>query len=871
MGEVHKAHDARLNRDVAVKTCLLGVDATPEGRARFEREARAVAALSHRHICTVYDVGSHDGLDYLVMEYLEGETLAVRLTRGPLPLDEALRHARQMAEALAAAHAAGIVHRDLKPQNVMLTASGVKLFDFGLARRQPLAAETGAGVTATELTRAGSLVGTVPYMAPEQVEGGAVDQRADLFAFGAILFEMVTGRRAFPGDSAASVITAIMRDTPPAPSSLAPLLPGSLDRIVAACLAKDRDARWHCAHDLRQQLEWLEGGDGTSGAALPARPSRPWVWALGAAAIVAAVAAAWNVWPRRQPSTPGERSIALRIDPPDGTTLDVASGPPMPQLALSPDGQRIAFIATSREGRQRLYMRQLDSQAAEAVAGTEGAMFPFWAPDNRTVAFFTVTDLMTVDDSGERPRVVVKLGNPRGGTWITAHDLIVAGGPKGALFRVAASGGTLEELVAPDSPSRRFAWPTAIPGQPWLLVSTLDMKSPVSGASVSVRSLNGAFARELLQADAAPTFAPPDTLLILRSGIVFAQTFDPVSATLTGAPRRLIDGVAYVRPSGSVALAASARGDVAHVQAHQSGAGALTWWSRTGQRLGTLGPEGEYSGPALSRDNRFVSVRRTLSEGPLDTNKGGVGSDLFILNVDCGASTRFTFDEPPDSSPVWDPSGRALAFSSLRQGLDDLWVKPVGAGGVERLILAGPAIPTDWSSDGRAIIFQRALDGWQFGVGTVSPAAPHTVAMLVDTPFLEVQGRLSPDGRWLAYASNESGGFEVYVQPIPPDGRRYPVSIGGGSEPSWRGDGKELFYLTPDGMLMSVAVTLGDEFRTSPPEALFRLDVPPLSLPYRSRIAVSQDGQRILAIGGAPAPKASIQVQLNWRQREKTQ
>ena len=826
MGEVHKAHDARLNRDVAVKTCLLGVDATAEGRARFEREARAVAALSHRHICTVYDVGSHDGLDYLVMEYLEGETLAARLTRGALALDEALRHARQMAEALAAAHAAGIVHRDLKPQNVMLTASGVKLLDFGLARRQPLAAETGAGVTATELTRAGSLVGTVPYMAPEQVEGGAVDQRADLFAFGAILFEMVTGRRAFPGDSAASVITAIMRDTPPAPSSLAPLLPESLDRIVAACLAKDRDARWHCAHDLGQQLEWVTLQAETPRGAAVSGPSRRGWWALAAAGAILLVALTASLLVRSQQVLPttGERTISLRIEPPDGTTLVVTSGPPNAQFALSPDGETLAFIATSSDGRQRLYRRRLDSQTTQTVVGTEGAMFPFWAEDSRRVAFFTSTDLKTVDDSGATPNLVGKLSDARGGAWISPTELVVAGGGKGALYRVAIAGGTFTELAAPASPSKRFVWPTAVPGQPWLLVSEIDLKSPLRPTVVSARSLDGGPARELLQADARPTFAPPDTLLVVRSGILFAQPFDPGSATLTGEPRRLMEGVASTVATASAAVSASARGDSAHAGNYQSGIGPLTWWSRTGQRL-----DHARAGGLLCRSLAVPRWPvRQRSPGAVGAAPGrnvlSAGADLFILDIDRGASTRFTFDVPPDSSPVWQPDGRALAFSSMREGLDDLWVKPVGAGGTERLILTGPVIPSDWSPDGRSIIFHGSSGGWQFDLGTVSPSPPHTVVKLTDTPFLEVQARVSPDGRWLAYASNESGGFEVYVQPCLPMAGVIRCPSAADRNPPGVETAVSCFTWPPTTRLMSVAVTQERRVRSREPVALFRLE-----------------------------------------------
>ncbi len=870
MGEVHKAHDARLNRDVAVKTCLLGVDATTEGRARFEREARAVAALSHRHICTVFDVGSHDGLDYLVMEYLEGETLATRLTRGALPLDEALRHARQMADALAAAHAAGIVHRDLKPQNVMLTASGVKLLDFGLARQQPIAGETGAGVTATELTRAGSLVGTVPYMAPEQIEGRAVDQRSRPVCVRGDPVRDGHRPSRVPRRFGASVITAILRDTPPAPSSLAPALPEALDRIVAACLAKDRDARWHCAFDLHRQLEWLDAEPASKAGAAGQRATSGswWGWLLGAGAAAVAAAVAVNAL-KSTSSVPAEaaRAVYLRVDPPEGKTLIVPNGPPnVVQFALSPNGETLAFIATSRDGRQSLHTRRLDSQGTRAVSGTDGAMLPFWAPDNRTVAFFTSTDLKAVDDSGELPRTLGLFTDARGGTWVATDQILVAGGPKGGLYRVAASGGQFEEVAVPDAPSKRFAWPLALPGQRWLLISEIDLKLPLRPATVSVRSLDGQNRRPLLQADGNPSFSAPDSLLLVRSGILFAQNFNPATAVLSGTPKRLADGVGSTVAMAAASLTASASGDLAYAPSHAVPNHALTWWSRSGQRLGTLGAEGIYGSPALSPDGRFVTVRQSLAGlGALGGSNPAAGGDLFILDVERGASSRFTFDVPSDNSPVWAPDGRTLAYGSMREGLDDLWLKPVGSDTPARRILDGPVIPTDWSADGRTIVFHTSTAGWQFDLGAVSSAPPHTAVKVTDTPFLEVQGRLSPDGHWLAYASNESGVFEVYVQPFPLDGRRYPVSIGGGSEPAWRGDGRELFYLAPDGTLMSVMVNLTSDFNAQKPMRLFALDVPPLVLPYRCRYVVTRDGQRFLALTPRHGAPPAIQVLVNWR------
>ncbi len=473
-------------------------------------------------------------------------------------------------------------------------------------------------------------------MAPEQIEGRPVDHRADIFAFGAVLYEMVTGRRAFPGDSAPTVITAVLRDQPPAPSAVASALPSALDRVVAACLVKDRESRWHCARDLHRQLTWLEADPASKAGAADQRATSGswWGWLLGAgAAAVAAVVAVNDFKGTSGVPAAADRAVYLRVDPPEGTTLFVPSGPPnLVQMSLSPDGETLAYIATSRDGRQSLYTRRLDSQTTRAVAGTDGAMFPFWAADNRTVAFFTATDLKTVDDSGQMPTTLGRFADARGGTWVAADQIVVAGGPKGALYRIAASGGRFEELAAPDAPTKRFAWPLALPDQRGLLLSEIDLKASLRPATVTVRSLDGRNARPLVQADGRPSFSAPDTLLLVRSGILFAHDFDPTSATLSGTPRRLIEGVAATIPSASASLTTSESGDLAYAPSFVGGNYTLTWWSRTGQRLGTLGAEGDYVSPALSPDGQFVAVRRSLAEpgGPAGIRERPVRTFSFL-------------------------------------------------------------------------------------------------------------------------------------------------------------------------------------------------------------------------------------------------
>ena len=851
MGEVYRAHDTRLGRDVAIKTCRFGDELTPEARTAFLREARVVASLSHPHICAVFDVGSSADLDYLVMELLEGRTLAARLASGPLPLGEALPMARQIAQALAAAHAAGVVHRDLKPQNVMLTSHGVKLLDFGLARPVPRL----DGADETVLTRSSVIAGTVPYMAPEQVQGGAVDARADIFAFGATLFEMVTGRRAFAGESTANVISALMRDDPPAVSSLV-AAPPALDRLVTACLAKSRDARWHCASDLAHELEWLTAGLPTAVPASPVSAPRRWAWVAGLLATAAALVALgrFSVGESGDTVAPA-RSVHLRIDAPRGASLAVPDGPPgTVQLAFSPDGRTLAFVATSPEGGQVIYRRRLDRAESERVPGTEGALFPTWASDSRTLAFFTATEVKTVDDSGQPARSVARLAQPFGGTWIDDRHLLVAGA--GALFRVSIVNGRVERVAAPDE-TKAYVAPLAVPGRPWFIVAELNLATPQAASAITARRADGSLMAQMLTAHSRPLLAGPHTLVFARNWNVFAQDFDPDTGAVRGEARQVLTGVGGASPTSWASLAASVRGDLAYAPRALL-VFPLRWWSRTGQVLATVDEEAH--SPGLSPDGKTIALRRSVGGPP-----GNV--DLFLVDAERGASQRATFDAEADSSPVWSPDSRRIAYSSMRMGMDDLWIKGLGPGSGDR-VTPGPAIPSDWSPDGRLIAFHTTRTagrwGWQFDLAVVDVTPPHAVTRLTDTPFQEVQAQFSPDGRYLAYASNESGAFEVYLQPYPPDGRRTVISIGGGADPVWRRDGQELFYYAPDGYLMRVPIAWTPSPAPRKPERLFRVQLPALTLPYRSRYAVSSDGQRFLALEEARGDPLAIDVILNW-------
>jgi Tol biopolymer transport system component len=653
------------------------------------------------------------------------------------------------------------------------------------------------------------------------------------------------------------VITAVLRDEPPPVSSLRDV-PPSLDRLVAACLAKSPDDRWHCADDLRRALDWValeSAAPATSPG--PARSSRRW---LALAPLVALAAAALVGLGRLSVGVPGQgprdtREVRFRIDPPRGTSLLVPDGPPgTVQMALSPDGRALAFVATSPAGGQALYRRRLDSAEAERIPGTEGALLPAWSPDSRTLAFFTATEVKTVGDSGEPPRVVGRLAQPYGGTWIDERRLLVAGG--GMLHRVSTVDGRTEPLHAAISDGRAFVAPQHVPGQSWFIVAETLVNAPTEPAVITARRSDGTLLTTMLTAHSRPVQAGPRTLVFIRNGNAFAQDFDPATGAMAGDAREVLRDVGGTAATSWASLSASATGDLAYApRARQQFF--LRWWSRSGQVLATVADD--VHTPSLSPDQRFIAVRRRGAGGP-----PGV-SDLFVIDADRGASQRVTFDPSSDGSPVWSPDSGRIAYTSMREGLDDLWIKPISPAPGTRIV-HGPAIPSDWSPDGRVVAFhgtQAPRWGWQFDLGVVEVQPPHEVVRLTDTPFQEVQPRFSPNGRYLAYASNESGAYEVYLQPYPPDGSRTVISVGGGADPVWRRDGAELFYYAPDGYIMQVPMSWSPSVAPGKPERLFRVRLPALTLPYRSRFSVSADGQRFLALEEPDDPIA-IHVIANW-------
>jgi Tol biopolymer transport system component/tRNA A-37 threonylcarbamoyl transferase component Bud32 len=858
MGVVYKARDTRLDRTVAIKVLPPQTSDRTEVRQRFEREARAVSALNHPHICTLYDVGHEGAVDYLVMEFVEGETLADRLKRGALSLDQALRTATEIADALDRAHRTGIVHRDLKPGNIMLTKDGAKVLDFGLAKMHALSAGTavsGGSVMQTltsPLTGEGAIVGTLQYMSPEQLEGREADARSDIFSFGAVLYEMAAGRKPFEARTQAGLIAQIMQSEPPGLSSVLPQAPAALEQLARACLAKDPAERRQTMRDVLTDLKWIAASSSRPDLARPVVPRRRvpvWIWQAAAAfttAVALALAAAW--WLRPRPETPVSRFAILA---PEKATFGFG-------LALSPDGRRLAFAATAEGGQDLLWIRPLDSLAPRAIPGTDGAQLPFWSPDGRSVAFFAQGKLKRVDISGGPVQNICDAPDPRGGAWGPDGTILVAPEASLPLQRVPATGGTPVSLTKLD-PSRletSHRWPKFLPDGRHYICFTNSSKP--SNLAIAVGSLDSPELRILTRADSAPGYSPPGFLLFARGTTLMAQSFNPSSFRLSGDPIPVASDMHIVGistgPTGAAQFTVSANGTLVY-QTGGEQPEQLAWFDRSGKSLGLVGPPGAVNSPDLSPDGR-----RAVIDGV---------ADLWLFDTDRGSSTRFTFAAVGDNSGVWSPDGSRIVFSANRNGRSELYLRSTSGAAVDQPLLRTDADlnPDDWSRDGRFIFYESfttntRIDLWYLPVDGDRKPVPY-----LQTEFNEAHARLSPDGKWLAYASDETGRPEIYVQSFPtPGAGKFLISTGGGDQPAWRRDGKELYYLTQDRKLMSVDVKTVPSFEASPPKLLFRAHVPVMAITtFRNHYAVSADGQKFLITTIPEAESAApLVVVLNW-------
>jgi serine/threonine protein kinase/Tol biopolymer transport system component len=909
MGEVYKARDTRLDRTVAIKVLPAQLASDPDLRQRLEREARAVAALSHPHICPLFDIGrerlrpargagvpdaaaalgwpaggergeaappsasergwgpasiEEDGVDFLVMEYLEGQTLVERLGKSSLPLDQALHYAIQIADALATAHRAGITHRDLKPGNIFLTKTGAKLLDFGLAKSAPVVAQgfSPANVSASptmttppNLTAQGTILGTFQYMAPEQVEGKEADARTDIFAFGVVLYEMLTGKKAFQARSQMSLMAAILEHDPPPIAASQPLTPPALEHVVKKCLAKNPEDRWQTARDLAGELKWIaESGfrpDVSAAAAQRAHRAR---WLVAALAIVAFIAALVpTVLYFRRAAT---ESLVTRLDVVTPPTTDPFS------FALSPDGRQLAFVANGEKGSQ-LWVRALDQVSAQPLAGTDGASYPFWAPNSRAIGFFADTKLKRIDLAGGAPQVLGDAPQGRGGTWNRDGIIVFTPSAASGLMRVMATGGSTPVAVTRPTPGQNHRWPQFLPDGRRVLFLVMFGEPQAHG--VYLASLDGGDPARVTPGETAAAYAPPGYLLRVLQGVLVAQRFDASHETVASESIPVAQAVAV--DDGTFHSAFSVSGGVL---AHRAGGASrrqLVWVDRRGKVLGAIGPPDE---------NAPANVSLAPGGQTVAVNRGVQGNmDVWVMDVGRGVESRFTFDTSVDFKSVWSPDGSQVIFQSNRNGAYDLFQKPASGATNEQSLLVSPQdkLPLDWSPDGRLVLYSTQDPKTGSDLWALSLTGERKPFPVVQTSFDEIEGQFSPDGRWIVYASNESGRYEIYLRPFPDSGGKWQVSTLGGIQPRWRRDGRELFYVAPDNRLMAVPIRAASNGRVldpGAPVALFttRLasgaNIAGAGFSASAQYGVASDGRFLMNVTTDDAAAPPITVVLNW-------
>ena len=861
MGEVYRARDTRLNRDVAIKILPAHLSTEADIRLRFEREAHAISNLSHPNICTLHDIGHQDGIDYLVLEYIEGESLADRLAKGRLPIEQVLRLSVQIADALSTAHRSGIVHRDLKPANIMLAKSGAKLLDFGLAKVVAEQEKAPSSVTSLpterhQITAAGTILGTFQYMAPEQLEGREADARTDLFALGAVIYEMATGTRAFTGKTQASLIGAILRDDPPSMSSVQPMTPPALDRVVKACLAKEPDDRWQSAHDVMLQLQWIAEGSTQPGAgSVPAQRNREKLWmsATGALIVITLFALLMFVLQKPRHDTSTKRVMKLSMMMPEKTGATALGA----NLWLSPDGSHLAFIA-SYEGRDLVWVRPLDSLTAHALPGTEAATpsGSFWSADSRFIGFFSGGKLKKIDISGGPPQTICDAQDGRGGAWNRDGVIVFALGATSALYRVSAAGGEPVPVTTLDQSRQEIShrWPCFLPDGRHFIY--LVRSSQPENTRIYVGSLDSKETKPLLTSVSSATYAPPGVLLFTRNETLLAQSFDADKLQLHGEPVKVAEPVGFNKGLGLAAFSVSENG----ILVYRSGGyeiGQLLWFDRSGNKVGQLGPTELYLTLCMSPDEKRIAIDRV--DGQTGT------TDIWLFDLARGIPSRFTTNPAPDWYPLWSPDGNRIVFTSNREGSPGLYQKNANGVGSEDVILRTDEnkVADDWSPDGKFIICERLDSKTRLDLWLLPMTGDRQPVPFLQTEFNEQQAQFSPDGKWIAYTSDESGTSEVYVQAFPASGGKWRISTAGGCQPQWRRDGKELFFITPDRKLMAVDVKTGTAFEAGVPKPLFDTRIFQLTT-FRNNYVVSRDGQRFLINSRMEDNSAPFAVVLNW-------
>ena len=866
MGEVYRARDTRLDRTVAVKVLASHLSSSPEFKQRMEREARAISSLNHPHICHLYDIGSQDGTDYLVMELLEGETLAERLRRGAMPLSEIFKIGIAVADALAFAHRQGIVHRDLKPGNIMLTQGGAKLMDFGLAKPLGLrntAAGSGAAPSftaaatlsgpspLTPLTTAGSIIGTIQYMSPEQIEGKEADARSDIFSFGAVIYEMATGKRAFQGKSHLSTASSILEKDPDPISTVQPLAPKALEHTVQTCLAKDPEDRFQDAHDLKLQLQWLvgAGADGpAAGPAVKARsPGAVWApWAIAALVLLASM----SFWLLRDA---GSKPAVARfsISAPANTWLDTDAGNP---LAISPDGQRLAYAVRSPDwATSKLYLRRMDEFEGTPVPGTEDASMPFFSADGEWVGFATSSAIKKVPVEGGAVVTLAPVAyGLAGGTWGT-DGYIYWSNYWAGLSRVPENGGKVETVTLPD-PARQeqgHRWPEMLPDGDSILFSIMK-NFGASDAETGVLSIKSRTWRTILPNASNAHYLPTGHLVYVHEGTLMAVPFNLKSLSITGSPAQVLHGVLANQDDGYGNLAVARSGNLVYVsgpeRANRESSTRLVWVSRDGKESPASQTVRGYEDMSIARDGKMAAF--TIPADPV--------WNIWILDLQRGNVNRLTFNGD-NRDPLWSPDGRHVAYTSFRDGHFGIYWSTVDGSSPEQKLTSNQFEPTAaaFTPDGKKLIFTQDVsatnvNSWE--VSVTGDATPVPLNGLGAGGSLDI----SPDGKWIAYESAETGQLEVYVQPYPGPGGKWQISNGGGYRPHWSPDGREIIFRWGDAM-MAAPVETRPYFSSGTAHVLFTGRYAHAGRDYET------DGRRFLMMKHAEQKgPTSLQVVLNW-------
>ena len=859
MGEVYRANDTRLDRTVAVKVLPASLSSDPSLKRRLEREAKAVSKLSHPHICTLHDIGHQDGVDFLVMEFLEGETLERRLEKGPLPPEQTIRYGAQIADALAKAHKLGITHRDLKPANVMLTKAGAKLLDFGLATQSGPAPLDDALTQMTQehsaLTSAGMIVGTFQYMAPEQLEGKPADARTDIFAFGEVLYEMATGKPAFSGTSRASLIAAILTTEPPPITQLQPLTPVTLERVVKKCLAKDPDDRWQSAADLASELQWMSTGSATSQSAIPAAVSQPkldWkFWGMVAMALLAVATLLFHFF--SQPASQSSVRMRWVISPPEGTQFLATGDAPAP-VAISPDGLRIAFVAGTL-GKAQMYMQSLDALKATPLTGTDGASWPFWSPDSRSLGFFAQGQLKRIDADGGAPIDLCEARVPRGASWGADGVILFAPESTGGLLRISASGGQAVPATNPDPVHDSSRWPFFLPdGKHFLYYAAGHNDVGHDQDSLYVASVDGAGggAKFLLHTHANAAYANGH-VLFMKDNALMAQRFDLSRLELSGDPVVVQDGIEEHRTWWMSIFSVSQNGTLVFAPVQQPD-NTLLWLESTGKPLGTVGEPGRYASLHLSPDGSQLVVERDRPH-----------HDLWIYDLrGHNLPTQFTSGVTA-GLPVWSSDGTKIAFASEKDNFFQLHLKSVFGTQDEEVLLAAKSniFPLHWSSDGSALLYTTDESRLQDAILWAMPMqGPRTPRMLLKAPVYTSDGVFSPDSHWIAYGSRESGAQRIYATPYPGPGPRILISPGYGGNPVWSKDGHAILYLGDLGNIQVTEVReQGTDLIVGKTHEIPQLIEAPVGEGFP--FDVTKDG-RILAITRGQDNRNQLVVVSNW-------